>query len=374
MGFHLNNLKRISLLTLGLFSINLAHADLGINFPEPAAEIAQDIYDIHMLTMRIAAFLLLVVVCIVSYSIYFHRKSRGFEPDLNFHETWFGHWSWIIIPILVLGVDLTIASNANVVLKAIWEIPDEKEIMDIRVTGHQWWWEFNYLDHDIKVESRFTPKKDSGDLYLREVDNRLMLPVNTKIRFLHTSADVIHAFWVPELGFKRDAIPGYVTESWTELNREGVFRGQCAEICGTWHSRMPIVVESVPQETFDAWVKEQKGAEIAAAAEAASDKVWTMQELMARGKATYETYCFACHQINGMGLPPAFPALSGSPIAIGPLDVHILQVLNGKPGTAMQAWNSLDDLQIAAMVTYERNAWANNTGDVVQPGDVKKLR
>lgn len=374
MGFNLNYLNRIALLILGLCSFNPAHADLGINFPEPAAAIAQDIYDIHMLTMRIAAFLLLVVVVIVCYSLYFHRKSRGFEPDLTFHETWFGHWSWLIIPILVLGVDLTIASNANVVLKAIWEIPDEKNIMDIRVTGHQWWWEFNYLDHDIKVESRFTPKQDAGDLYLREVDNRLVLPTHTKIRFLHTSADVIHAFWVPELGFKRDAIPGYVTESWTELNREGVFRGQCAEICGTWHSRMPIVVESVSEEKFLAWVQEQKGAEVAAAAEAVSDKVWSMDELMGRGKAAYETYCFACHQINGMGLPPAFPPLSGSAIATGPLDVHILQVLNGKPGTAMQAWNSLDDLQIASIVTYERNAWANHTGDVVQPADIKKLR
>jgi cytochrome c oxidase subunit 2 len=374
MGLILSTIYRSLLLILGLFSFNSAWADLGINFPEPAAEIAQDIYDIHMLTMKIATVILLVVIAIVAYSVYFHRKSRGVKPDLEFHETWFGHWSWIIIPVLVLGVDLTIASNANAVLQKIWEVPDEKDIMDIRVTGHQWWWEFSYLDHDIKVESRFTPQKDSGDLYLREVDNRLILPIDTKIRFLHTSADVIHAFWVPELGFKRDAIPGYVTESWTELNREGVFRGQCAEICGTWHSRMPIVVESVSLQDFERWVDEQKGAEIAAAAEAASDKVWTMEELMARGKATYETYCFACHQINGLGLPPAFPPLSGSPIATGPLDVHVKQVLNGVPGTAMQAWNSLDDLQIAAIVTYERNAWANNTGDVVQPSDVRKLR
>lgn len=374
MGLTLHPVKRILLSVIGLFSFKSVQADLGINLPEPAAAIAQDIYDIHMLTLKIATFLMLVVIGIVSYSVYFHRKSRGFEPDLNFHKSWFGRWSWIIIPVLVLGVDLTIASNANVVLKAIWEIPDDKEIMDIRVTGHQWWWEFNYLDYGIKVESRFTPKEDSGDLYLREVDNHLLLPINTKIRFLHTSADVIHTFWVPELGFKRDAIPGYITESWTELNREGVFRGQCTEICGTWHSRMPIVVESVSQEKFEAWVSARKEAELAAAAEAGSDRIWNMAELMARGKATYETYCFACHQIDGMGLPPAFPPLSGSPVVTGPLDAHIKQVLNGVTDTAMQAWNSLDDLQIAAIVTYERNAWGNDTGDVVQPTDVSKLR
>lgn len=374
MGLTLHPVKRILLFVIALFSFKSVPADLGINLPEPAAAIAQDIYDIHMLTLKISTFLMLVVIGIVSYSVYFHRKSRGFEPDLNFHKSWFGRWSWIIIPVLVLGVDLTIASNANVVLKAIWEIPDDKEIMDIRVTGHQWWWEFNYLDYGIKVESRFTPKEDSGDLYLREVDNHLLLPINTKIRFLHTSADVIHTFWVPELGFKRDAIPGYITESWTELNREGLFRGQCTEICGTWHSRMPIVVASVSQEKFAAWVSARKEADLAAAAEAGSDRIWNMAELMARGKATYETYCFACHQIDGMGLPPAFPPLSGSPVVTGPLDVHIKQVLNGVTDTSMQAWNSLDDLQIAAIVTYERNAWGNDTGDVVQPADVSKLR
>lgn len=374
MGLTLHPVKRILLFVIALFSFKSVPADLGINLPEPAAAIAQDIYDIHMLTLKISTFLMLVVIGIVSYSVYFHRKSRGFEPDLNFHKSWFGRWSWIIIPVLVLGVDLTIASNANVVLKAIWEIPDDKEIMDIRVTGHQWWWEFNYLDYGIKVESRFTPKEDSGDLYLREVDNHLLLPINTKIRFLHTSADVIHTFWVPELGFKRDAIPGYITESWTELNREGLFRGQCTEICGTWHSRMPIVVASVSQEKFAAWVSARKEADLAAAAEAGSDRIWNMAELMARGKATYETYCFACHQIDGMGLPPAFPPLSGSPVVTGPLDAHIKQVLNGVTDTSMQAWNSLDDLQIAAIVTYERNAWGNDTGDVVQPADVSKLR
>ncbi|MEW8663686.1 MAG: cytochrome c oxidase subunit II, partial [Candidatus Thiodiazotropha sp.] len=342
-----------------LLATGSVSAEYGLNFPEPAANVAQEIFDIHMMTMGIATFLLCIVFAIVFYSLYFHRKSRGYEADQEFHNSWFGNWSWVIVPVMVLGVDLTIAGKADAVLKKVWDVPKEENIMDVKVTGHQWWWEFDYLDHDIKVESRYVPEEESGDLYLREVDNRLVLPTGVKIRFLHTSADVLHAFWVPELAVKKDAIPGYVTETWAELNREGVFRGQCAELCGTWHSRMPIVVESVSQEKFAAWVDDQKAVKIAAAAEASADKTWSMDELMAKGKPLYETKCGACHQATGMGLPPAFPALKGSALTIGPIADHLNIVLNGKEGTAMQPWNSLNDLEIAAIVTYERNAWDN---------------
>ncbi|MCB1760390.1 MAG: cytochrome c oxidase subunit II [Gammaproteobacteria bacterium] len=363
-----------ALLLAGLLPLGSAQAEFGLNFPPPAGDVAQDIYDIHMLTMQIATVLLIIVFCIVFYSLYHHRKSRGYQADQNFHNTWFGHWSWVIVPVLVLGVDFTIANNANQVLKTVWEVPEEKDIMDLKVTGHQWWWEFDYLDHDVKVESRALPQDKAGDLYLRDVDNRLVLPVGQKIRFLHTSADVLHAFWVPELAFKKDAIPGYVTETWIELNREGVFRGQCAELCGTWHSRMPIVVEAVSREKFDQWVSDQNAIKVAAVAEASSDKSWSKDELMEKGKSLYETKCAACHQITGTGLPPAFPPLKGSPIATGPIGGHLQIVLNGKAGTAMQAWNSLNDLEIAAIITYERNAWGNDTGDIIQPADVKNAR
>ncbi|MEW8031662.1 MAG: cytochrome c oxidase subunit II [Candidatus Thiodiazotropha endolucinida] len=351
-----------------------AAAEYGLNFPEPAANVAQEIFDIHMMTMSIATFLLIIVFAFVIYSLYFHRKSRGYEADQEFHNSWFGNWSWVIVPVMVLGVDLTIAGKADAVLKKVWDVPKEENIMDVKVTGHQWWWEFDYLDHGIKVESRFVPAEKSGDLYLREVDNRLVLPTGVKIRFLHTSADVLHAFWVPELAVKKDAIPGYVTETWAELNREGVFRGQCAEICGTWHSRMPIVVESVSQEKFAAWVDDQNAIKLAAVAEASVDKTWSMDELMAKGKTLYDTKCAACHQVTGVGLPPAFPPLSGSAIATGAIADHLDIVIKGKEGTAMQPWGSLNDLEIAAIVTYERNAWDNKTGDVVQPADVKQAR
>ncbi|TVO77675.1 cytochrome c oxidase subunit II [Sedimenticola selenatireducens] len=370
----LTTISRRFLLVAAIVSFQTAHAEYGINFPPPAADVAQEIYDIHMLTMQIATFLLLIVFSFVIYSLYFHRKSRGYPADQNFHNTWFGNWSWVMVPALVLGIDLTIASNADTVLKKVWEVPKGEKLMDVKVTGHQWWWEFDYLDYGIKVESRYIPEEKSGDLYLREVDNRLVLPTGTKIRFLHTSADVLHAFWVPELAFKKDAIPGYVTETWSELNREGVFRGQCAELCGTWHSRMPLVVESVPPEKFDAWVKQQQAIKVAAAEEASSSKAWSKNELITKGKELYETKCGACHQASGMGLPPAFPALNGSAIVNGPVADHLKIVINGKSGTAMQAWGSLNDLEIAAIVTYERNAWDNKSGDVVQPTDVKQAR
>jgi cytochrome c oxidase subunit 2 len=179
---------------------------------------------------------------------------------------------------------------------------------------------------------------------------------------------------VPELAVKKDASPGYVTETWATLDREGVFRGQCAELCGTWHSRMPIVVESVSPQRFAVWEGEQKALKLAALAEASADKTWSMEELMEKGKTLYDSKCAACHQVTGLGLPPAFPALKDSPMATGSIADHLDIVIKGKAGTAMQAWGTLNDLEIAAIVTYERNAWDNNTGDVVQPADVKQAR
>jgi cytochrome c oxidase subunit 2 len=373
-----------SLLALGgTLWAGAARAELGINFPRPAAGVAQEIYNIHMLTTTIATVLLVIIFGFVIYSLIHHRKSRGYVADQHFHESWFGHWSWVIVPVLVLGVDMTIAHSAQKTLEKVWDVPKGEDMLDVKVTGHQWWWEFEYLDesvdidgkpHPVTVESRFVPKDKSGDLYLREVDNPLVLPVGRKIRFLHTSADVNHAFWVPELAVKKDAIPGYVTETWVDLNREGTFRGQCAELCGTWHSRMPIVVESVSEDKYKTWVEQQKQAMVASAAEASMDRTWTQDELMEKGQAEYNVKCAACHQITGKGLPPAFPPLAGSKVTTGPIAGHLETVLNGRPGTAMVAWNALTDLELAAIITYERNAWGNDTGDVIQPRDIKAAR
>jgi len=373
--------QSVSLLLTGW--AGTASAEMALNFPEPAAGVAQEIYDIHMLTSTIATVLLVIIFSVVGYSLYFHRKSRGYEADQKFHETWFGRWSWVIVPVLVLGVDLTIASSAEKTLEKVWDVPKGEDLLDVKVTGHQWWWEFEYLDDSVniggtpktvKVESRYVPKDKAGDLYLREVDNHLVLPVGKKVRFLHTSADVNHAFWVPALAVKKDAIPGYVTETWVDLNREGTFRGQCAELCGTWHSRMPIVVDVVSQDKFASWMDDQKKVMLAAATEGSKDDGWTLAELMEKGKDKYNTVCASCHQITGKGLPPTFPPLAGSNVTTGPIQEHFNTVLNGRKGTAMVSWAALSDLELASIITYERNAWGNNTGDVVQPKDIKAAR
>lgn len=351
------------------------YAEYGLNFPEPATGNARDIYDLHMNTVRIITILMIIVFSIVAYSLYFHRKSRNFEPDLELHKGWFAMRSWIIVPILVLGIDLGIAGSAERVLKQLWLIPKDENMIDVKVVGHQWWWEYEYVDYGVTVESRYVPKEQSGDLYLRDVDNPLVLPTHTKIRFLHTSADVIHAFWVPEMGMKKDAIAGYITETWAELYREGTFRGQCAELCGTWHARMPIVIEAVSTEKFESWVDSQKTLMVAAAEEAASDKVWSRDELMEKGRDTYNKNCSVCHQLGGEGLPPAFPALKGGAITTGPLAEHMGIVLKGKVEKGMPAWaEQMNNLEIAAVITYERNAWGNDTGDIVQPSDVGAAR
>ncbi len=383
MAVTTKRLGAASIFTLLTAWAGAACAEMRLNFPEPAAGVAQEIYDIHMLTTTIATVLLVIIFSVVGYSLYYHRKSRGYQADQKFHETWFGRWSWVVVPVLVLGVDLTIASSAQKTLEKVWEVPKEEDLLDVKVIGHQWWWEYEYLDHSVeidgqpkpvKVESRYVPEDQSGDRYLREVDNPLVLPVGRKVRFLHTSADVLHAFWVPELAVKKDAIPGYVTETWVDLNREGRFSGQCAELCGTWHSRMPIEVDVVSPEKFSTWMEDQKQVMLAAAAEASLDKDWSMEELMEKGQANYNTKCASCHQITGKGLPPAFPALAGSAIAVGPIQPHMDIVLNGKQGTAMVAWNTLSDLELASIITYERNAWGNDTGDLIQPRDIKAAR
>jgi cytochrome c oxidase subunit 2 len=351
------------------------YAEYGMNLPAPASSSASDIYEIHTQTAAIVIVFLIIVFGIVAYTLFAFRKSRGAVPDQEFHKGKFGRWGWVLVPILVLGVDLSIAGNAERVLKQLWLTPQDEGLMDIKVIGHQWWWEYEYLDHDVTVQSRYVPKEDAGDLYLREVDNPLVLPTNTKIRFLHTSADVLHAFWVPELGMKKDAIAGYITETWTEIEKEGTFRGQCAELCGTWHARMPIVVEAVSPEKFEVWVEDQKKVMLAAAVEAASDREWTMDELMERGRSSYNKFCSVCHQLGGEGLPPSFPPLKGGKITTGPVADHINIVLNGNVDKGMPAWaDMLNDLDIAAIITYERNAWGNNTGDMVQPRDIAASR
>lgn len=349
-------------------------ADWEMNLPEPVSPVTREIFDLHMLTAGVALVIMIIVTAVIAYSLWKHRKSAGFEADQHFHESGFGKWAWVFVPVVVLGIDLSIAGKAAKVFDLVEDTT--KPELTLKVTGSQWKWTYEYLEDDIRLVAnlnRDIPKTDP--LYLRDTDHRVILPVDTRIRFLHTATDVLHAWWVPALAYKKDSIPGYINETWSIIEKEGVYRGQCAELCGTGHAFMPIVVEAVSREKYAAWVEEKKLAAAAALVEASASKVWSKDDLITRGQEVYARNCLACHQAEGQGVPPVFPALKGGAITTGDIAAHIDIVLNGKPGTAMAAWAAqLNDLEIAAVVTYERNAWGNDTGDVVQPADIKAAR
>jgi len=364
---------------LGVLFSSSTWAESSINLTEGVTGVSHDVYDLHMLVLYICTVIGLVVFGAMFWSMFFHRKSKG-HVAATFHESTKVEILWTVIPIFIL---LAMAIPATNTLIAI-ENNDNSELT-IQITGSQWKWHYSYFDQDLDYFSVLStpraqwdnlsgPGEEKGENYLLEVDKPLVIPINRKVRFLITSDDVIHSWWVPAFAVKQDAVPGFINEAWTNVDEPGVYRGQCAELCGKDHGYMPIVVTALPENEFDAWLKEQKVAAIAAAeAEKASlAERMTMEELMTLGESTYVASCAACHQANGAGFPPSFPALKGSPIALGDVSKHIDIVVNGKSGTGMQAFGKQLTLkQLAAVITYERNAWGNNTGDVVQTADVK---
>ena len=355
---------------LFLLGAGNSYADYPINLMKGATDISHKVYDLHMLIFWICVVACVIVFAVLIYSIFTHRKSKG-AVAATFHESTTVEIIWTTIPFLVL---VAMAVPATTTLLALEDTRDAD--MSIQVTGYQWKWKYDYLDEDISFFSALTTPRDQieGDApkdatYLMDVDNPIVVPINKKIRFLITSNDVIHSWWVPALGWKQDAVPGFINDAWTELAEPGTYRGKCAELCGKDHGFMPIVLIAKTQEDYDAWVEEQKGA--AAAAVDASTQTLTMDELMARGETAYNTSCAACHQSNGAGIPGVFPAMTGSAIATGDVAGHIDIVVHGKAGTAMQAFGEqLSAVDLAAIITYERNGFGNNVGDMVQPADV----
>jgi cytochrome c oxidase subunit 2 len=347
-----------------------------LNMRKGVTDISHRVYDLHMLIFSICVVVCIGVFAVLIYSLMHHRKSKGAVPA-TFHESTTVEIIWTTIPFLVL-VGMAIPATTTLLALEDTRNPD----MTIEVTGYQWKWKYDYLNEGISFFSVLsTPvdqtkldsstKKDSE--YLLEVDKPVVVPINKKIRFLFTSNDVIHSWWVPDLGWKQDAIPGFENDAWTELKKPGTYRGKCAELCGKGHGYMPIVLVAKTQEDYDAWVADQKKASAAAAA--AGKKTWTRAELMAKGQSVYSANCVFCHQANGEGIPGQFPALAGSKIATGPVAGHIDRVMHGKAGTAMQAFGpQLDDADLAAVITFERNSFGNNTGDVVQPSDIAAAR
>ena len=470
-------LSRSGLVALGALAMSPAHAAWTLNMNEGVTDLTSKVFGLHMLIFWICVVIGIGVFGVMLYSVIVHRKSRGFEAS-HFHESTVVEIAWTVVPFIILiavaipaaGTLLQIEDSSN---------PD----MTIRVTGHQWLWEYDYVDANVHFFSRLDRDSDNArrlnsgidpntvDNYLRNVDNPMVVPVDTKVRLLLTASDVIHSWWVPELGGKKDAIPGYINDMWFQANKPGVYRGQCAELCGRGHAFMPIVVKVVSQSDYDAWVREQggnpnsdselatgqpstneanaqaqtsadesatagnateartedgstndpqaaeesivgtgesdnEGADDAEAREAeasddrgspkvpdpdqqdqssASDSEqqdgsaaagdeMSRDALMSQGKEVYGNLCAACHQPDGSGMPAAgFPAMKGSAVATGDVGKHISQILNGK-GAMPPYKGTLDDKQIAAVVTYERNAFGNDTGDVVQPSQVAAQR
>ena len=342
-----------------------------VNMAPGVTEVGEQIYDLHMLIFWICTIIGLGVFGVMFYSIIYHRKSKGAVAS-HFHESTKVEIAWTVVPFLIL---IGMAVPATSTLLEIYDNDDAE--LDILVTGYQWKWKYEYISEDGENVSFFsnlrTPQSEinntqpKGEHYLLEVDEPLVIPANTKVRFLITANDVIHSWWVPELAVKRDAIPGFINEAWTKVPTEGVYRGQCAELCGKDHGFMPIVVNVVSSEEYGQWLGD-KQVEAAAIKELMA-QTFTLDQLMERGEAVYARACLACHGANGEG--GVGNAIAGSVVATGPVGPHLEIGINGVPGSAMQAFGGqLNDVDMAAVITYQRNAFGNNMGDMIQPIDV----
>ena len=364
---------------VGIASLLLSGAAAAdeLNLRVGVTDISRQVYDLHMTIFLICVAIGVLVFGVLFWSVFNHRKSKGVEAA-TFHESTRLELAWTIIPTLIL---IVMAVPATQVLVAMYDTGGED--MSIEVRGYQWKWQYKYLDEDYNNTLSFfsvmsTPREEiynqsvKDENYLLQVDEHLRIPTNRKVRFLITAEDVIHAWWVPDFGIKRDAVPGMLNELWTIVEEPGIYRGQCTELCGKDHGFMPIVVEVLPEAEFDAWYASQVSSDLAR--QESFGETLSHEELMDQGETVYGTYCSSCHMVNGEGVAPVFPAIAGSAVAVGPRDDHLNLVINGVPGSAMQAFGrQLDPAQLASVVHYQRHAFGNDVGDMSQPQDVINL-
>lgn len=345
------------------------------NMTEGVTAISRDIYGLHMDIFYWCVGIGVVVFGVMFYTMIAHRKANGAKAS-NFHENTFLEIIWTVVPFILL---IIMALPATKTLREIYDTKDAD--LDIVITGYQWYWKYEYLGEEVSFFSRLTTPTEEirnqavkNKNYLLEVDEPLVIPEGKKVRFLVTANDVIHSWWVPDLAVKRDAIPGFMNTAWTQAEEPGVYRGQCAELCGKDHGFMPIVVKVLPQAEFEVWLAERKAT--AAKLKELTNKTFNFDEMYSQGEVVYNKVCAACHQPNGKGLPPTFPAIAGSKIATGPVSGHLDMVINGSPDNpTMAAFGpQLSEVEIAAVITYQRNAFGNNMGDTVQPIDVLKAK
>ncbi|SFU28185.1 cytochrome c oxidase subunit 2 [Pseudoduganella namucuonensis] len=357
-----------------------------LNLAPPATAIAADIYSLHNLMMYICLAIFVAVFGVMFYSIFKHRKSLGHKAA-SFHESTAVEIAWTIVPFLIV-IGMALPATRTVVAMKDTANAD----VTIKATGMQWKWGYDYLKGEGEgisfVSNLSTPRaqvgqpgqaatEKRGENYLIEVDNEVVVPVKKKIRIVTTANDVIHAWMIPAFGVKQDAIPGFVRDTWFRAEYTGVYRGNCAELCGKEHAFMPIVVRVVTSEEYSAWVDKKKK-EMAALADDPT-KTWTIDELKTKGEKVYTANCAVCHQATGKGVPGAFAALDGSENVNGPKADQIHVLLNGKKSgkfpAEMPAWKQLSDTDIAAVITYTRNSWSNKPAEnIVQPAEVLAAR
>ena len=348
-------------------------AQSSVNLQSLVTAVATEIYDMHTLMMIICLVIFVAVFGVMFWSVFHHRKSKG-AVAAHFHENTMVEIAWTVIPVLIL-LGMAYPATKTVISMKDTSNPD----ITIKATGYQWKWGYNYIKGEGEgiqfVSNMSTPQEQiqgraaKGEHYLLEVDKPVVVPVGKKVRVLLTANDVIHAWWVPALGVKQDAIPGFIRDTWFRADKEGVYRGNCAELCGKDHGFMPIEVHVLSAEKYSAWVADQQS-KLAATKEDPT-KEWALAELVAKGEQVFAANCAACHQADGKGMPPAFPPLDGSAVVQGPKAEQIQTVLNGREGTAMAAFGKqLSDTDLAAVITYTRNAWSNQTGEAIQPAEI----
>jgi len=373
------SVRRIFLLACALAAAAACGAAQALewNLQPAASPMAAEIHDLHEYVMILVVVIFVGVFGFMFYACWAHRKSKG-HPAAQFHENTTVELIWTVIPAIIL-VFFAWPVTKSVIAQKDTSAAD----LTIKATGIQWKWDYQYVNGEgegIEIVSMLATPRDQienrapkGEHYLLEVDNDLVVPVGKKVRILTTAADVVHAWWVPALGLKQDAIPGFIRDTWFKATKEGTYRGQCAELCGKEHAFMPIVVRVVSQEEYSKWAGEKKKAMLAAADD--PSKTWTLPDLVARGEKVYAANCVACHQAQGQGTPSLkAPALAGNKFVMGGHNGPIDTVLNGRANTAMQPFGKqLSDTEIAAVITYARNSFGNKANEL-QPAEVKARR
>ena len=376
----INNLSKsayAALLMLSLYPSKVFSDWDALNMREGVTQVSRDVFELHMLIFYICVAIGAVVFSVMFYSLFRYTKKRNPNPS-TFHESTKLEVAWTIVPFLIL---IAMAVPASKTLTEIYD--DEEGEINIQVVGYQWKWEYKYLEDDINFFSNLSTDQDEiynlvpkGENYLLEVDEPLIIPVDTRVRFLITANDVIHSWWVPDFAIKQDAIPGFINTAWTRAEETGIYRGNCTELCGKNHGFMPVVVKVVEKDEYNDWVLAKKEEAIKLAE--LTEKEWSLAELSERGEGVYQKNCVACHQMNGEGLPPIFPALAGSDIVMFDKDRNVEILMEGVQGAAMQSFaNQLSEVDMAAVITYTRQAWGNaenGDGEYVVPSDIVEYK